>query len=361
MDKIKTVQPYKLYKKIYHDKSNVKLTFIISLILIFIYPFLFGEPEMFLIVPFFLIMMLPIMVYNPFLKKIYQPGKSYTWVKDYTNGRYPSFLTNFLFIVGFVGTIVGLIIDLDLGDDFVFTICGCSILLLAFLIKKFPSIFMSKEQKLRRKHHQNIDYNVKVDLNEIYGVQDKLIISYQNFNFEKKKMANGDYMLGVSPQSVYFISKNQIATKTKIDLADIDTLGLLATIGNVFVFNIISKHDIEINIILKEDDSLVVSPYALFNALLDNIDNFIQNGGVVANNSAHRRKIVTNNETSNASNETSLNNEGRNIDLEETKISSNEESIKPTSNRIVDISFSSSIIEEMSEATYIESNRKIDI
>ena len=209
-------------------------------------------------------------------------------------------------------------------------------------------------------NHQNVDYNVKVDLNDFYGVNDKLILSYQNFNYEKTRMEEGDYLLGVSTQGVYFISKNQTVTKTKINFDEIDTLGLLAAIGKVYVFNIISKQNVEINIILKEDDSLVVSPLCFFNALLENIDNFIQNGGVVANNSTRRRKIVTNNETSHASNETSPNNEGRNIDLGETKISSNEEPINPTSNRVIDISFSNSIIEEMTEAPFIESNRKID-
>ena len=77
-------------------------------------------------------------------------------------------------------------------------------------------------------YHQDIDFNVKVDLNAIFGVNDKLVISYQNFGYEKEKMEDGDYLLGVSPHGVYYVIKNQTITKTKINFNDIDTIGLLA-------------------------------------------------------------------------------------------------------------------------------------
>jgi len=358
MDKIKTVQPYKLYKKIFQDKSKAKVAVVSAVVLLLIMCIIDAE----LALPIVLVLVLlgvPLMIYNPMLKKEYEPGKSYSWVKDSASGK-PTFVIKWLPIIGLIG---GLIADIA---ALMFPVCtliaggGCA--LLAFLVKKNPEKWMDQESRLRMENHQDVDYNVKVDLNDIYGVNDKLILSYQNFNFEKERMEDGDYLLGVSSQGVYFIGKNQTVTKTKINFDEIDTLGLLAAVGNVYVFNIISKQNVEINIIVNQNDSLVVSPVMLFNTLLNSLDSYIQNGGVVTNNASRRRRVVVNDSTpATTSNDTAQGDSRRNIELEETTGSNNEDQVISSSNRVVDIAFSQSILEEMAGADYVESNRKIEL
>lgn len=364
MDRIKTVQPYKLYKKIFQDKSKAKVAVVSAVVLLLIMCIIDAE----LALPIVLVLILlgvPLMIYNPMLKKEYEPGKSYSWVKDYASGK-PTFVIKWLPIIGWIG---GLIADIAAS---MFPMCtlilGGGFTLLAYLIKKKPEKlammdkWLDKESHLRMENHQDIDYNVKVDLNDIYGVNDKLILSYQNFNFEKERMEDGDYLLGVSSQGVYFIGKNQTVTKTKINFDEIDTLGLLAAVGNVYVFNIISKQNVEINIIVNQNDSLLVSPVMLFNTLLNSLDSYIQNGGVVTNNASRRRRVVVNDSTpATTSNDTAQDDSRRNIELEETTGSNNEDQVISSSNRVVDIAFSQSILEEMAGADYVESNRKIEL
>ena len=238
MQKIKTVQPYKLYKKILKDRSKAKFA-LIGAVVVLLSSMVFNPDLGLVLVPLFLILSIPLTIYNPKLKAEYEPGVSYKYFRNYKN-----------------------------------------------LQSKLPKALLDKEEQMRLENHQDMDFNVKVDLNDIYGVTDKLVMSYQNFSYEKKKMEDGDYLLGISPQGVYYVSKNQAVTKTKINFGDIDTLGLLAGIGNVFVFHIISKQNDEINIIVDQNDSLLVSPFMLFSALLKLLDDYILNGGVVANPSS---------------------------------------------------------------------------
>lgn len=345
MDKIKTVQPYKLYKKIFQDKSKAKVAVISAAIALLVMCILDAEVA----IPIVLVLVLlgiPIMIYNPMLKKEYEPGKSYSWVKNAVSGK-PTFLIKWLPIIGWIG---GIIVDIT---ALMFPICtlilGGVFTLLAYLIKKKPEKlammdkWLDKETHLRWENHQNVDYNVKVDLNAIYGVNDKLVISYQNFNYEKEKMEDGDYLLGVSAQGVYYVCKNQTITKTKINFGDIDTLGLLAGIGNVYVFHIISKQNDEINIIVNENDSLLVSPIMLFNTLLELLDDFILNGGAVSNVSSRRRRVSVS--------------PGANTETGSTVTESQEMSNR----RVVDITYSAGVLEEMRTAAYVGSNRQIEI
>lgn len=295
MQKIKTVQPYKLYKKILKDRSKAKFA-LIGAVVVLLSSMVFDPDLSLVLVPLFLILSIPLTIYNPKLKAEYEPGVSYKYFRNYKN-----------------------------------------------LQSKLPKALLDKEEQMRLENHQDVDFNVKVDLNDIYGVTDKLVISYQNFSYEKKKMEDGDYLLGISPQGVYYVSKNQAVTKTKINFGDIDTLGLLAGIGNVFVFHIISKKNDEINIIVDQNDSLLVSPFMLFSALLKLLDDYILNGGVVANPSSKRRVVVssgvgTSSGSTSASTQDATNN-----------------------NRVIDLSYSTGVLEDMRTATFVGSNRQIEV
>lgn len=295
MQKIKTVQPYKLYKKILKDRSKAKFA-LIGAVVVLLSSMVFDPDLGLVLVPLFLILSIPLTIYNPKLKAEYEPGVSYKYFRNYKN-----------------------------------------------LQSKLPKALLDKEEQMRLENHQDVDFNVKVDLNDIYGVTDKLVMSYQNFSYEKKKMEDGDYLLGISPQGVYYVSKNQAVTKTKINFGDIDTLGLLAGIGNVFVFHIISKQNDEINIIVDQNDSLLVSPFMLFSALLKLLDDYILNGGVVANPSSKRRVVVssgvgTSSGSTSASTQDATNN-----------------------NRVIDLSYSTGVLEDMRTATFVGSNRQIEV
>ena len=156
-------------------------------------------------------------------------------------------------------------------------------------------------------------------------------------------MEEGDYLLGVSPQGVYFVKKDQTITKTKINFDDIDTLGLLAGLGNVYVFHIISKHNDEINIIVDSNQSLLVSPIMLFNKMLKLLDAFIESGGAVTDSTSRRRRVSVPSSSSSSNG----------INTGASQESSN--------NRVIDISYSTGVLEEMRTATYVGSNRNIEI
>lgn len=356
---IKTVQPYKLYKKFVEAKKSVKYSIFGTLILIVIQ--CNTDPWKWLLFGFLILLAFPVMFYNPALKSQYEPGKSYSWVKDLSEGRRPNYLIKVLPILG---VIAGATLDF-LAEGFpVCTILFGSLLwCFAFVIKKKPEWFEDKADKKRRQNHQDVDYNVKVDLNDIYGINDKMTLSYQNFHFDQENLEKGDYLLGVSPLGVYFAHKSDSVNKTFIKFEDIDTLGLLAAIGNKFIFNIKSKSQIEINIIIDEDDSLLVSPYKLFETLLNTLDSFIINGGVVATPTTRRRRITVSPSSADSTinkTEDVVTDTGRSLELDTTKEGTTDKQSTNT-NRVVDISFTETVIAELAAGEMITSNRQIEI
>ena len=360
MSPIKTVQPYKLYKKFVDAKKSVKRGIIAAIGLIIIMGII--DPTTWLITGILIILAFPILFYNPFLKAQYEPGKSYSWVKDSATLKAPEFLTKGLPIIGFA---LGLVIDII---EAMFPVCtlimGISFSAIAYFTKKHPEkMLMWKDGRKRLSNHQNVDYNVKVDLKDIYGIDDKMVLSYQNFHFNQKHLEKGDYLLGVSPLGVYFANKSDSVCKSFIKFEDIDTLGLLATFGNKFIFNIKSKSNVEINIIIDEDDSLVVSPYKIFDTLLDTLDSFIINGGIASAPTARRRRVTlspTSQSSSINNTEVSSSVSGRSVELEmpEAKIDEKQET---TNNRVVDILFTDTVIAELTAGELVTSNRNIEL
>ncbi len=359
MSPIKTVQPYKLYKKFADAKKSVKIGIITAIGLIIILGII--EPMAWLIAGIFIILAFPILFYNPFLKAQYEPGKSYSWVKEVAEGKRPSFIIKML---PFIGLIMGVVGDIIVECFPAFTIvCGLLFWGLSVAILKKPELFEDKGSKTRRLHHQDVDYNVKVDLNDVYGINDKMTLSYQNFHFDQKHLEKGDYLLGVSPLGVYFANKSDSVCKAFIKFEDIDTLGLLAAIGNKFIFNIKSKSNIEINIIIDEDDSSVVSPYKLFDTLLDTLDSYILNGGAAAAPAVRRRRISVSPTSSGpiqSPSDANASGAGRSIELDTATVNSTEDQ-NASGNRVIDISFTNTVIEELTSGEMITANRQIEI
>ena len=324
MDKIKTLQPYKLLKVLFRDKSTAKskaikvgLIALGSCLIMSVF-----DPEILIGVPLILLLMAlmssPFMIYNPKIGENYVPKESFRFFRKIAKGELPAV---------------------------------------------FGNMYKSEDKELR-KFHSNVDHNTNLDLYDLYGVNDKLIISYQNFDFKKQKLEDGDYLLGVSAQGIYCVCKNGTVTKTKINFDEIDSVGLLYSIfrPQSFVLQLRSKKNEEINAILYLSTSLVVHPFIFINSLLEALDDFIENGGGVSNNTSRRRRVVVNSgTTSSTSNDMGQNDSGRSLDLGETNTSTNEEQETSSSNRVVDITFSQSILEEMAGADYVESNRKIDL
>lgn len=361
MIQIKTVQPYKLYKRLFSGKPSVKMAFFIALALIVILAIF--EPFSLLISAVLVAISAPTIFFNPKLKPYYEPGVSYSWAKDYAKGMAPSYIHIILIVIGITA---GIILDILLEIFPLMTlIFGGGMYLFSFLMKKYPEKFMDKNYRRRLAFHEDVDYNVKIDLNTLYGVNDKLLLSFQNFSFEQKKLQKGDYLVGVSQRSIYFAHKANVVEKTKVDFDEIDTLGLLATLGNIYIIGITTKNGIDINIIINENDTMVVSAFKLFNTLLEAIDNYILNDGNVSVSTSRRRKVVvTQNQNPSTSNTSANNTEevltNRNIEMDGANSETSEKSIDET-NREIEITYTSGVLEDIANGEFIESNRIIEL
>ena len=107
MQKIKTVQPYKLYAKLAEAKPSVRKSFIWGIVII-IGASLFAivdDPIMLFLPIMIIAIAVPTTIYNPSLKPFYQPKESYSSIRDYAHGLPPRYLTKILPIIGFVSGI----------------------------------------------------------------------------------------------------------------------------------------------------------------------------------------------------------------------------------------------------------------
>lgn len=360
MQKIKTVQPYKLYAKLVEAKPSVKRSFILGIV-VMIAACLFAiiEDPIMLFVPILIVLLaLPTVLYDPFLKQFYQPKESYSSIRDYAQGLPPRYMVKFLPILGIV---VGILMDVIMDEFPVFTFgLGIMLIILAGLIKFFPNVFLSQQFKNQIKHHKDVDYNAKVDLNVTYGVNDKLFLSYQSFNFDQHKLENGDFILGVSPLGIYFAHKKGKVEKLFIKYNEIDTMGVLLGIGNVLIFNVKSIHNNELNIIIDDNKSFVVSPYKIFDKLLTTVDEFLLNGSVASAPIERRRRVVTTSSTDIATPQVESTTNGRAIDMDTTTETIKEPS-ENTNKRVIDIEFTPEVVAELAQGSFIEANRSIDI
>lgn len=108
---------------------------------------------------------------------------------------------------------------------------------------------------------------------------------------------------------------------------------------------------------------MVVSPYKLFDTLLNTLDSFIINGGVASAPAARRRRVTlspTSQSSTINSTEASLPESGRSIELEMPEVIIDQKQ-ETTSNRVVDISFTDTVISELAAGELVTSNREIEL
>ncbi|MBO5836006.1 MAG: hypothetical protein J6R12_08195 [Bacteroidales bacterium] len=362
MQKIKTVQPYKLYAKLVEAKPSVRKTFRNTIIaaFIFVIPVSVIDPICLIVVPISISLLLPLVFYDFKLTQFYIPKKSYLSIREVAQGKTPSFLYHTLFVTLII---IGLIIDVIMGVFPLFILlCGVLAYLSIIYLKKYKSKQANDRlTQIQLQNHRDIDYNAKIDLNSIYNVNDKLILSYQNFKFTQKKLYDGNFILGVSPLGIYFAHKKNTIEKLFVKYEEINTVGLLQGVSNVFIFNIRTIHNNEINIIIDRLESLVVSPIMIMNKMLTSIDEFLLNGSVASTTAERRRRVVTTPSTVIATTpRVESSTSGRAIDMDTTTETINEPSDN-TNRRVIDIEFTPEVVAELAQGSFIEANRSIDI
>lgn len=364
MQKIKTIQPYKLYAKLVNAKPSVKTNIKIYAIIFAVLSLFWtiDEPIMYpIFIAFFLILISPLTAYNPWLKRYYQPKKSFDTVRAIAQGGISPIITKHLPIIGIIGgVLVDVIFDIFPGG---ILILGGGFNLIALIARKKPEVFMDKEDKIQQKFHRNIDYNAKLNLNTTFGINDKLILSYQNFPIKQKKLEKGNYILGISPLGIYFIHKKNSVEKLFIRYEEIEALGVcMMPIGKVSILTIRSIYNNELNIITDRDESYVVSPMKLYGKLLTSIDEFLLNGSVETSSVSHRRRVVTS--TSQIVSKIPQSNEritgGRVIDINDTS-NLTQKSVEKTTGRVIDIEYTPEVTAELAQGSFIEANRAIDV
>jgi hypothetical protein len=138
-------------------------------------------------------------------------------------------------------------------------------------------------------------------------------------------------------------------------------MGVLLGIGNVLIFNVKSIHNNELNIIINDNESFVVSPYKIFDKLLTTVDEFLLNGSVASTTVERRRRVVTTPSTVIATTpRVESSTSGRAIDMDTTTETINESSDN-TNRRVIDIEFTPEVVAELAQGSFIEANRSIDI
>lgn len=362
MQKIKTIQPYKLYAKLVNAKPSVKMSiriYAISFVIISLFWIIY-DPTSAIIIAFFLILSLPLIAFDPWLKRYYQPKKSFDTVRAMAQGGFSPIITKHLPIIGIVG---GILVDV-IFDIFPagILILGGGFNLIALIARKKPEVFMDKAAKIQQKFHKNIDYSAKLNLNTTFGINDKLILSYQNFPIKQKKLEKGNYILGISPLGIYFIHKKDSVEKLFIRYEEIDALGVCMPIGKVSILTIRSIYNNELNIITDGDESYVVSPMKLFDKLLTSIDEFLLNGSVETSSVSHRRRVVTSPSqiVSKIPKSDKRITSGRVIDINDTS-NLTHKSIEKTTGRVIDIEYTPEVTAELTQGSFIEANRAIDV
>ncbi len=368
MQKIKIALGYKLLATLLVAKPSVKRTFIITLsiplISLVLQLAISGDPTMLIVVG---IVILLLIVVGLFFREVYyEPKKSYKGLRDVAQEQIPevyNFIIKYFPVIGIIG---GLIVDIACA---IFPggiiLLGGGFCLIAYftkyMIKNKPEYINHKHIRMQLKNHQNIDYNAKVDLNEIYGVNDKLLLSYQNFDFSQKRLEDGDFIVGVSPLGIYFAHKKNVIQKLFVKFGDIDTIGILPGLGNVFVFHIRTIRNTELNIIIDATASLAISPHKLFDKLLNALDEFLLNGSVASTTVERRRRVVTTPSTVIATTpRVESSTSGRAIDMD-TTTETIKESSDNTNRRVIDIEFTPEVVAELAQGSFIEANRSIDV
>jgi len=349
MDKIRIIQPYRLWRRLFSALGRRKYYILLALgITFFMIVKLLREssdvfPHIFL--GGLLLIIFLFTIFNPF-HRYYKPR---SWIHSFDSNKLRLYLYEYYGVVSvMVGYIMGLILwYLGLSiynepfsdDDWLVPPIFASMMGGIAIIFGFASGI--KYEKIRAENHQDVDYNVKVDLSDLYGINDKLLLCYQNFKFDQKHLNAGNYLLGLSAKSFYFVMKQENTEKYVVNFKDLTAIGSLSMYG-YSLLHFESKNQLEIDILMEQDASLAVNCAALMQKMWKTLDFFIINNenDSIGNSKSRRRISITD-------------------DKGETHSENTESS--SIGNRIIDISYSEGVVSEIKAAPLIESNRVIEI
>lgn len=346
MDKIRIIQPYRLWRRLlsalgskkYYIFAALGITLLMILKELYnssgIIPYIFFGS---VILVFFLFA-----IYNPFYR-YYKPRPrlhSFNWKKFYHSfyDYYGVCAVMIGYSIGFYFWYTGSF-SIDAGPfsdkdwfwpPFCASLIGCIAIIMYSVLKG---------ERVRAENHEDIDYNVKVDLNDLYGINDKLLLCYQNFDYSQKRLNAGNYLLGLSEKSFYFIIKQEIVEKYVINFKDLTAIGSLS-LYDYSLLHFESKNQIKIDLLMDQGASLVVNCAFLIQRIWQTLDSFIINGNVSSGRDQFRRRLT--------------------ISEDGAKHNKKKESTL-IENRVIDISYSDGVVSEIKAAPLIESNRIIEI
>lgn len=281
-------------------------------------------------------------VYNPF-ETYYKPRKSFLNLR-YFNKSFSQNLLEILkkyflpsiILLGVLVIIYLCIFETSSLKDKVIVSVGLGFV---FIVMPFIGILSLNRELKRIEIHEDIDFVSNLDLKDVFGTSDKLLIAYQNFNpnnNKKNKIEKGDYIVGVSATSLFFIFKgneNEL-NNVYMNFSDVSEVGFL-TFNNKSVLKFKNTSNVSISIVIEHDDSLLINSFFLIKNVLGAFDNFLLGEG--STKSSNRvRKIET-------------------VNNENTKIQP--ESIS----RVIELTYSTNILNEISHSINITNNRKIEL
>ncbi len=346
MKKIKITPPILLIKEYF--KNNSVLYYIYPLWLLYMFInvqykyFVLHKSDLFILSISWILFTIVFLfvIYNPF-ETYYKPKKSFLTLR-YFNKSFSQksleilkkYYPPFTLILGIIGWFI--IVMNGKGEPLETALILAPTMLFLFFLPRIMGI--NKEIK-RVEMHEDIDFVSNFDLKEISGTSDKLLIAYQNFNptnNKKEQLSNGDYILGVSPNSLYFVFKSNENKFNNVvmNFKDVNEVGFL-TFNNKSVLKFVSSSNISISVVIEHDDSLIVNSYFLIKNILGAFDNFIL-GDVPLNVSTRIRKIET-----------------AHIENTSAKIENK--------NRKIELTYSPNLLHEISQSVNISSNRKIEL
>ena len=346
MKKIKITPPILLFKE-YLKKNGIP--YIIAFIFL-LYKFINIQYEYFyknksdlfilsLSWVFFLVVFV-FVIYNPF-ETYYKPRKSFLNLR-YFNKSFSQksleilkkYYPPFTILLGFIGWL--LIVLNGKGEPMdTALILAPTILFLFFL----PRIMGVNKELKRIELHEDIDFVSNLDLKDVFGTSDKLLIAYQNFNpnnSKKNKIEKGDYIIGVSATSLYFIFKGKESELNNVymNFSDVSEVGFL-TFNNKSVLKFENTSNISISIVIEHVDSLLINSFFLIKNVLSAFDNFLL--GEDSTKSSKRVRKIEN-----------VNNENMKVQQE-------------TNSRVIELTYSPNILNEISHSINITNNRKIEL
>lgn len=346
MKTIKITPPLFLFKEYFKKNATPYLIAIIFLVYKFIsiqYQYFYeNKSDLFTLTLSWILFLVVFVfvVYNPF-ETYYKPRKSFLNLRYFNKsfsqrslGILKKYYPPFTILLGFTGWLI--IVLNGKGEPMVTALVLAPTILFLFFLPRIMGV--NKELK-RIEIHEDIDFVSNLDLKDVFGTSDKLLIAYQNFNpnnNKKNKIEKGDYIVGVSATSLFFIFKDKEneLNSVSMNFSEVSEVGFL-TFNHKSVLKFENTSNISISIVIEHDDSLLINSFFLIKNVLSAFDNFLL-GEVSAITSKRMRKIETTNN-------------------ENTKIQSEANS------RVIELTYSHNILNEISHSINITNNRKIEL